>query len=65
MNFVFLSLKVETFCLARAPMKGIPDATNSWASKCKIYAQQYQGSDCPSYKVIGIYFTQLIQLKEV
>ena len=46
-------------------MKGIPDATNSWASKCKIYAQQYQGSDCPSYKVIGIYLTQLIQLKEV
>ena len=65
MNFFFLILKVETFCVARAPMKGIPDATNSWASKCKIYAQQYQGSDCPSYKVIGIYFTQLIQLKEV
>lgn len=65
MNFFFLILKVETFCLARAPMKGIPDATNSWASKFKIYAQQYQGSDCLSYKVIGIYFTQLIQLKEV
>ena len=36
MNFFFLILKVETFCLARAPMKGIPDATNSWASKFKF-----------------------------